>query len=91
MTKKRLAIAIVLQLAACGAGAAYADTCGIQVIPDKVGSDGVPHYRIVMTRAQVQFVRNANECAPWESAAVWAPGNPTAEPIGYCCYHNPNR
>ena len=81
-----LALTAVL---ASGVGA-YADTCGIRVTLDKVGPDGVPHYKIALTRAQTQFVRNANECAPFESDAVWAPGNPTAAPIGYCCYHNSN-
>ena len=84
---KRLMLATAALLAAVGG--ANAQYCSIIVKSGKVGPDGVPHYTITLTRPQTQFVHNANECAPFEASAVWAPGNPTPAPLGYCCYHNP--
>jgi hypothetical protein len=48
-------------------------------------------YRVIDSAGREQVVvRNANDCAPWQAEAVWGPGTPTAAPIGYRCFYNPN-
>ncbi len=50
-----------------------------------------PPRAVVSATGQVRHVvKNANDCAPFEARAVWGPGPPTANPLGYRCYHNPN-
>jgi len=48
-------------------------------------------YHVIDSAGREQLVvRNANDCAPWQAEAVWGPGPPTALPLGYRCYYNPN-
>ncbi|MGD0641842.1 MAG: hypothetical protein ABSC22_13930 [Roseiarcus sp.] len=48
-------------------------------------------YHVIDSAGRVQLVvRNANDCAPWLAEAVWGPGPPTAAPLGYRCFYNPN-
>ena len=50
-----------------------------------------PPRAVVSSAGRVRHVvRNPNDCAPFESRAVWGPGPATAAPLGYRCYHNPN-
>ena len=84
---KKLPIAVITAFAAC-AGPAVADETF------QVGSDmaGAGRLRTVVNSdgQRVEVVRSANDCAPFESKAVWG-RYPSADPIGYVCFHNTNR
>ncbi|MDE3177351.1 MAG: hypothetical protein KGM15_14710 [Pseudomonadota bacterium] len=46
---------------------------------------------VISSSGKVRYVfKNPNECAPSMAMAVWPPGTPTAEPLGYRCYDSSN-
>jgi len=46
---------------------------------------------VVSSSGRVRYVfKNAISCAPFQAMPVWAPGPPSASPLGYRCYNNPN-
>lgn len=85
---KRPRLATVGMLAVCVGVCAQAGSRSAGA--DPVGSNRV---RVVVDSAgrQRQVVPTAAECAPFEAKAIWGPGSPTAAPLGYFCYHNPNK
>jgi len=84
---RKLPITVVAIIAA-NAGLAFAGQTF------QVGSDmaGAGRLRTVVNSdgQRVEVVRSANDCAPFESKAVWG-RYPSADPIGYVCFHNTNR
>jgi len=84
---KSLRISSAALLAAC-VGICALDAAR-PVHADAAESDR-PYHVIDSAGREQLVVRNANDCAPWQAEAVWGPGTPTAAPIGYRCYYNPN-
>ncbi len=84
---KRPQVSILALLAVCVA--AYPFEGSRPAHATQAGSDRP--YHVIDSAGRVQLVvRNANDCAPWQAEAVWGPGPPTAAPLGYRCFYNPN-
>ena len=81
MVLKLTGVALVL-----GLSGVTAEADSFPVDSDMAGISGV---RVVVDGSgqKIGVVGNANECAPFESRAVWG-GDKL---LGYHCYHNPNR